>query len=415
MQRTQATVHTIPEDIKKIITIQRYLRSKIRTDLHIKHFKGEPPRNASIINLPSPYQETLGVRLQKIIDELSEIQAVINGRKLNHFTVIKNLQSIIRTKYMMGNKTLKRDNIDFTGNALSTEDVSDQDTLCFAPARVDSLAFIADKYNRYAADRAFKPNLCSIICDVSNLHYPGNNQFFKITDFLSSVSFFKDFTVNNRLSITLCRQISSGFSRGFDFIIQLDGEKYVHTFQSEELFFYGHLEDINRFCLTKLFDCLNDVQNYYATLTREKLLDYFKTLNDDEIKKVLVIFAQALTYFSEYNLHSYCSLNDIRINEIRMYDQQIKYQLQGLDATEYETFLNSFANSEWSAPLIKQCEMPLPKENNLNIHKDLTYAYNIGKDFSKLPASLFAQNKYIETRGDVNNTEDSIMNMCNRY
>lgn len=411
MQHTDNKAPDTSYDLDKIKTIQRYIRSKTRTHIHAAYFKEEPPRKASLVNFPPEYQATLGIRLHKIIDELSEAQAVINSKKLNHFTVIRNLQSIIRTNYIMGNQTLLRNNINFTGNALTAADKTDQDSLCFAPARVDSLAFIADHSTLHSANRVFKKHLCSIVCDLSALHYPGNNQFFKLTDFANSVSFYQDFIINNRLSINIYRQVGT-FSRNLTLSIILDDYRYSYELNKAELFFYGHAEDINRFCLTKLFDCLKSDQSYNAASFRMKFLNYINTLTDYEIKKMLVIIGQALTYYSEFNLHSYCNMDDIRINEIRLYDQKIKYQIKQLDQKSYQDFLMHYANSEWDAPLLKQCELPLDEAEQLKPSRDLSYADNRTEKFSCHPANLFSRSTYIETRKDVNNTEDSINKLC---
>lgn len=399
------TSTTTDDNLEKIKTIQRYMRGKIRTDLHTFCFHEEPLTTVPLVTLPTAYQATLGVRLQKIIDELSEAQAIINSKKLNHFTIISNLQSIIRQNQIMGNKTLKQEKIDFTGNALSKSEITDQDTICFAPAKVDNLAFILNKNIRYSASREFKKNLCSVICDASSLHYPGNNQFFKITDFANTMSFNQTCTINNRLAVTVDRQVGSS---AFNMSIEFDGVEFSQSLKHAELFFYGHAEDINRFCLTKPLHCFVPKNNAELNPSEINFLSYLNLLSDDELRKIFIIIGQAITYFSEYNFHSYCSLDDIRINEIRLYDQKIKYQLQHLDPDQYKAFLTHFANSEWDAPLLKQCETPLKNEENLNKHRDLSCDFNDYEDFSDYPASLFNGHSYLETRHEVNNIDDSI-------
>ena len=397
------------QEIMKIIQLQRHIRSETRRRVHKKYFAEEPCTTVKPLKLPAQYQN-LADRLKTIIAELSNHHAVINGTQFNHFTNITNLKSIISEDYLLGNSTLKRKQISFNKNALDDAvDLSDKDTICFAPARVDAIALVEN--------RKFKKDLCAIICDVTTVNYPGYNQFFKLSDFccqpyqyivdISSdcsieVRKHEEYTIDIRLSVynpTLKMKNIFSFS---SFIRKGD----------QSLLFYGSLRNINQFCLQWIFNNIDELnKNFSSKNWYNELFDYFQSLNDAELKKTLLIIAQSITYFSEYNVHGYLKLDDIRIKEIRLFGSNIKYDLTSLNADEYKLFLDNFADNQWQDPLVKRCEKPLEPRELLNDDKAQTkltpssVILNTSKVHIKLAdvsATLFASNQYLETRAYVN-------------
>ncbi len=393
------------EDEMKIVRVQRRLRGMIRKNIH-ETFFGKPPRvSMSIPKLPEPYQNNLGKRFSAIVKELSQQQAVICGNKINHFTTLHNLKNIIRGHYMYGNDTLKRRGIVFNSNALDTTELTDLDTICFAPARVDNIALSALSNN----DVALKEDLCAIVCDLTHLSYPRYNQFFKLND-MHCGHYRYQVEVNNELTIQTTNIRNCG--NNFWFIFALQGKEYVFPISYEQSFFYGDLTSINLFCLTRLIDYVlnDDIFDKLKLSDQDKnhVLGYLQSLSDDELRKVLIITAQALTYFSEYNVHSYLDLNDIRINEIRLYDDKCKYDFSGLNEDEYQQCLQHVANHEFNAPLMRQCFKALPKDECLTAERDLAVPFKAAQSFSALPSGLFSTKSYLETRLHVNNTEDNV-------
>jgi hypothetical protein len=398
------------QEIMKIIQLQRHIRSKTRRRVHKKYFAEEPCTTVKPLKLPAQYQ-SLADRLNTIIAELSNHHAVINGAQFNHFTNLTNLKSIIREGYLLGNSTLKRKQISFKKNALDDIlDKSDKDTICFAPARVDAIALVEN--------RKFKKDLCAIICDVTTVNYPGYNQFFKLSDFCCQryqyivdinsncsieVRKHDQYTINIKLSVYNTKKI---------FLF------YSFITENHSLLFYGSLHNINQFCLQWIFNNMRDKNCY------NELFDYFQSLNNAELKKTLLIIAQSITCFSEYNVHGYLNLDDIRIKEIRLFGSNIKYDLTSLNADEYKLFLNNFADNQWQDPLVKRCEKPLERLELLNDDEaqskflPSSVIMNTSKVHIRLTdvsATLFASNQYLETRAYVNRSGHLSKIVCRNH
>lgn len=405
-----------PDNLKKIINVQRKLRGKIRKKIHVNYFHHTPRVTVPMPVLPESYQANLGPRFYALVKELSRQKAVICEKKLNHFTTMANLRSIIERQYLYGNATLRRQNIQFEPNALDSKEETDLDTICFAPARVDNVA-LKNSDN----EAVLKSDLCAIVCDITKLNYPQYNQFFKLADMFCG-AFTYEAKINNELTVK-----SSNERGSLWFILLLEDREYTFPINQERLFFYGDIEDINLFCLTRLVDYVLDDDLFsrpsadktsrpapLSQKSKTHILNYLQSLSDDELRKVLIIAAQTLTYFSEYNVHSYLSLQDIRINEIRLYDKKIKYDLSNLDEKQYQQCLKHIANNELESPLLLQCIKQLNQAECLMPARDLAIRFNAKKSFSELAASFFAGKKYLETRPHVNNTEDDVSKIADR-
>ncbi len=390
-----------PQELNKVKTLQRYLRSQTRVKIHHQVFHDFPITKAPIACLSSSFPDSLSRRLTKIIDELSHHQAIINGKELNHFSVVRNIQSIFRNKYILGHKRLNTFNIKFEVNALGAEDRSDQDTICFAPGRVDFLAL----RNKNPKNNTAKENSCVIICDLTKTLYPGKNQFFKLLDL-----FCKNFEYSAQINESLSIQIHNFVAESLTIKLSLNNQDYTFDFLDKEVLYYGNFEDINRFCLTRLFSKLENNVDFCSDL-----VSYLEQLEEADLKKLLIIIAQSMTYYSEYNVHSYLNLEDVRIQEIRIFCHRIKYNLRTLTEEQYDQFLQHFANSEWDADILRLCETILPDEENIIPNRDFERTFIVSKDFSSVPASLFMQNEYIETRPHVNNTRDDISKKMTSY
>lgn len=387
------------EELHKIKIIQRTIRSRTRERIHTKVFHNALNTKAYPIFLSSAFPDCFSRRLINIMNELSAKQAVINSKEINHFTVVRNLQSIIQTGYLLGNNTLQRSQIEFEANALGSVDASDLDTICFAPARVDPVAL----WNKAPKLNSLKENSCSIICDLSRLQYPGKNQFFKLVDL-----FCKPFQYTVKINDSLSLAITKG--EQFQLNIELNNKKHSFAIRGENELYYGHFEAINRFCLTRLFSIVNDDLEYKA-----ELIAYLESLNDANLKKVMVIIAQTMTYFSEYNVHGYLHLEDLRIQEIRIFCHEIKYDLRQLSEEDYRKFLQHFVNNEWEADCLKSCQSILLKEETIIPERDFLLPFKVSSDFSSVPPSLFEFENYLETRPHVNNAKDDIFKRMTLY
>lgn len=387
---------TMPEELGHIKCLQRKIRSNNRKKFHMDFFKQPAQASWPSLNIPAAYSNSaLKQRLNRIICELTSQHAVINGDKSNHVTTIHNLKSIIKSGYMMGHAILERSDIFFQPNVyMPVGDRSDAEVICFSPAKVDPGAFFESNF--------IKPDRCNLILKIQDNYRKNYNQFFKLTDLNTVRTNFK-FKINDDLHFHY-QKLSGNASFSVDIHLKNKScEIRCMEPNSNMVLFYGNVTAINKFCLTRLTNILfmekeNDQFGY-------DFLNYLDTLSDAEIKKIFIVFSQFITLYSEFNINGYLDLNECRIEEIRLYNQMIKFDLRNLTQDQYLTFLSKFKD-ENPEKLYEEfgCKLSAAEADVVTVHARENY---ISSDLSAVPADIFNKGAYVETRPGVNNIEDS--------
>lgn len=386
---------------KAAITLQRHYRSKQRDGLHFLTFSNQHPQHL----LPPPKNIRENLRLLSIINELASNHAAVNKVQY-HWTTTGNLSSILRSQYLLGNNILKNNKIFFQANALCIDDVANGDdkVICFCPYLVDHDA-IWDLYKN-----KIRNNLIRLSININQIKTQGKyNQFFKLRDLLSP-NFNYDAKINDALSISV-----SGDRYCFKFEITINGKAkefclYQSHLRSEKvrqmhgIIYYGNLISINRFCLLQLFKSIEQAHDIGFS---SEFFSYLNSLDDNEIKKILVIFAQSLTVFAEYNFNAAVKLSDHLISEIHYVESNTTLKLDNLSAEEYQHVMGTLMNGN-----VADLNLPTTQEvlvERLRLKEGL-YLYGneidtnqrtvsyIKRDFSNIPATCFAGNEYVETR-----------------
>lgn len=381
-------------DVEKITKRQRIVRSNLRKKLHHRLFSQQP---SEFNLLPANIKNNL--RLVSIIHELTASNAVINKIQY-HWTTENNLKSIVNNGYFYGNKTLKRQRIFFRLNSLGTGDVDngDNDIICFCPYMVDYLAFYSQTNSQ------FKGNVVRLSVNVQELDLEGRyNQFFKLFDLLSPAFSYTAY-INDELDVKIEREVRG---KAVFLTLILNGEsKRICIFDGSpnsknKVIHYGNLFSINRFCLLALFNflSLSEDQEFEATF-----INYLNEKQDNEIKKILTIVAQALTVFAEYNFNSSLRLTDKMITEVHLVNKSVTYNFADYqkalnDSTgENNDALSSHAKSD---SILSTGHTTFEKTINIYGNTVLTERKFVKfqeQNFIQHPADLFARDIYFETR-----------------
>lgn len=383
------------EDKKKseaATTIKRYYRSYARAKFHYSIF-GEPEQSLS-----SP-QGLKGHHLESIIDRLAIQKSVISPIQ-THWTTMTNLVNILRNGHLFGNNILKTNNIFFQPNALGSSDIynGDSKTICLCPFLVDNEVL------SNIIEAKLKDNLVRLSLNLGQIDTQGKfNQFFKLRD-LQSPSFRSDVKINEELSIAVI-----GEEAEFKIKILLNGvEKQYSLYKRKnsydtdksmnKVIFYGNIIEINRFCLTKLFELMD--KDFF-----DHFISYLDSLDENEIKKILVIIAQNLTIFAEYNFNASLQLTNHLIDSIHFVNHSSTFKLDSLSSKEYAEVLNNLMEAG-----TMKLEVPSQSET-LVVRKDnivTLYGNSIDtnrrevtlpkRDLTDVPAELFSTGHYVETR-----------------
>ncbi len=129
---------------KEIVHLQRKIRAASRYDLHLGIF-GEAPRSSwpRLLIIPEYHRSDLHYRLEKLIANITEHQKIVHGKRLYHYSSLKNLASICQHEKLFAHDHLIRNKIAFQPNAFANIDRKngDANSICFCPGQVDNKAY----------------------------------------------------------------------------------------------------------------------------------------------------------------------------------------------------------------------------------------------------------------------------------
>jgi hypothetical protein len=396
-------------EIAAVIKMQRrlepILRSNQRKKLHSSLFNTEPVTGWAELNLFAPYHNSdLHHRLEKIIlEDIVPNQKIVNGKQLYHYTSLSNLPSIIKSRAMYGNAYLQKTEIPFEANVFDSRmdgPTGDSNVICFCPGQVDEKAFIS-RLNK----------VCRLSVDIYRNIPPYTkakgkyNQFFKLSDL--QFKWASELKIN-----TFKAHVSNAHGDGMSIYLSFNEKNHTVILTPNEMVYYGNIFKINRFCSVQLFNIINKVDNAEF---KTDFYNHLSALNDDELRKFLIVFSQHLTLFAEANFNTFLSLDDIKINEILFLgDHKIKLDFSKLDDENYIKAFELIAASDFSK-LKKLYGKSIHEDNTICVKKNheggksicafgalIPYNGQWGKqDYTNLPASIFATNKYVEIRVGV--------------
>jgi hypothetical protein len=406
-----------PSEKRNIIRIQRKIRSNQREELHASRFYRAPVTGWSKLNMFAPYHYSdLHRRLEEIIsNDIVRNLKIVNGKQLYHYTSLSNLPSIIQDQAMYGNAYLKSNGTHFIPNVFCCADLltGDSNVICFCPGQVDTKAFIYD--------RGLKTNVCRLSIDIIKRNKPPYtkgtyNRFFKLSDLQYAWS--ASFNIN-----TFKVYIENLAGGGMNIFLSFnDKKKHEVQLTKNEMVYYGNIFQINRFCSVQLFNIINKVNN---ARFKTNFYNHLSALNDDELRKLLIVFSQNLTLFAEANFNTFLSLDEIKINEILVLgDHKIKLDFSELDDKNYKKALELIATSEESmdasdlSGLKELYGKSIDEDKTICVKKSHPDGFECihvfgtripyydadwgNQDYTNLPASLFATNEYVEIRVGVN-------------
>lgn len=387
-QRAKAT------QVAAATKIQRTYRSYARKKLHESIFKIPPHDQIDPL-------AGLDQRIKQLVLKAASYHAVINN-KVYHWTTLSNFRKIIQHGALYGNKYLSSKAISFQKNALSEADVNNGDgnIICLCPYLVDPIALINSKYE-------IREGLLRLTIDLEKIKNLGKyNQFFKLQDILSPGYKF-GLKINDKVSVHFIKLISQcGHYYVKNMVLSLEGSPTQHNvFNRENILHYGNLYSINRFCMSKFFEIID-------AITEPDLKSawqiYLKNLSDDEVTKLLVGFAQALTFFAEYNFNAVLPITSNMISEIYHVSSGRHYQSQYTDPEELQSLIDKIENETETETHPDQSILIADpnKKDYFMLYNNSFFKtgrnMNLTHDITKLPADLFSKNQYVETRKGMN-------------
>lgn len=380
------------------------LRSVIRHLLH--KLKPNNPKNSFPLSRTTP-QISANLRMpaklikpenKKLLHTILRICGDENGpyvipMVIDHWTTINNLKNIIKTGAIFGNALLKKQNINFKKNCLTSGDLENLDgnAICFCP-----VGFVYHEATE-GKDRI------RLRIDLSKVELPGRyNTFFKIRDFLGPA---------RKLNIKLTDRLSVKFDSQLNLSFIFDGKKIMIPLQKNDLVFYGDLSQINRFCLLFPFIAMEKAtqKNYRAHGKKCEgdvkilplILKHLNSLNENKLKKILIFLAQNLTMVSEYNFNAILPLSSKLIYDIHDPSRNTTYSLADLTSKQYDNTLQSISKNFSSLK-----SLPQKKEIIKNPYccHDL-YGVVLDNDYGSIKHKMDAKNiknlsfkHYVETR-----------------
>lgn len=384
---------------------QQLWRSHSRYKLHLSIFKQDP---LTSLNIDFPFLNAFDAkRIINIIDELSLNRAVIS-QNVYHWTTLGNLQGIAAHGYFYGNKFLNNTLLKFEANALGNQDIAngDENTICFCPSLVDDVAlrekikFDMNWGNSFVISTSkpgIRNGLMRLTIDLEKkTHTEKYNEYFKIFDFCSPMYNFL-VKISEELSFKILKT-HEALMVGFD----LNGLRHVSSISKNDAVFYGGLNAINRFCLVKIVDSINQADEAF----KKSFYDYISGLSNDEIKKIFILCTQWMTVFSEYNFNTALRVSDGLIKEIYWVEtnQLITLNSMGLEKTVHDIIhgkIDPLSVQTLASPLLhydgqddKLTQYGIPLFSGID--RDIPTL--ISHDFSQCPSALFASNDHVETR-----------------
>lgn len=360
----------------------------------------------TIDNVPIP-KMLLQPHYQKILHTIFNICSDKSGPYvipiiIDHWTTFNNLKSIIGSGSFLGQAYLSKKQMTFKANSFGGwgDWVNlDHNVICFSPGGfVDPAALKGE-------------NRVRVRINLNNINLPGTyNQFFKVTDFL-----FYDYEIACQLTGELSISFSNIRNAVHVLSFTFNGIQKHVSLTTSELVYYGNIAGINRFCLLLPFIALEkllkgDEQSEGDIDFVLSILDHLASLEENELRKILISLSQNITMFSEYNFYCKLPLSNHLIYDIHDASSGVTYSLAELEAFQYDMSLERLHDSESIEAALH--DLPQKRENilrfddfNVNLynlrytygHKEYYAGNEFNTDVRKIPNHLF-QNGYVETR-----------------
>lgn len=409
--------YTLPDDklppLKKgSPRVEKFLqRTQNRVNLHRQSFISEPISSisASLYQLYPNINDPFHSRMRIILKYLMNSNAVISNQ-IHHWTTMSNLQSMLIEGNIYGNAHLKNINKYFQKNSLSQFDISngDSDVICFAPYLIDPIALVDEE------NYSLKTDLVRLTIDIEKAPYHWEMQhFFKIRDLAVPAIDYR-VKVDNSLSFEFFH-IRNYQNQDMLVIIKFKNWKIEHSINKSESIFYGNYFAINQFCMDQLPRMLKRSDSQFLM----EFNDYLRTLTDNEIKKIFIIFAQSLTIYSEYNINHKLKLTNHLITHIYLANQNLLFDLSTLSVEDYQKACDQMCHSSTIPLTPTQNDKPIIKFNGKDLQiygTEIWYrhrSFNLVKDFSELNPDHFGQEGYYETRPGLDTPASKISNNNN--
>lgn len=390
------------ERSRRIVTLQRLIRSYAREQLHFSIFKKQPATDQVVPDLFNKKHP----RLNNILRRLAAKQTVV-GNTVFHWTTLQNFESILQSKAIYGSRYLKASKIIYEPNALSPVDIANGDgnVICLCPHFIDRTALIRNGRLRDGLMRL------TINVDKIRKPLPGEqyNQFFKLFDFMSP-EFDYLVIINDQLSVEFKK--TSDRNVGIEVVFTFNEKDYRTYLNNQDAIFYGHLAAINQFCLWKVCELAEKAFTSTSPFDN-RFFSYLGSLPDDEITKIFIIVAQGLTIFSEYNFNAVLPLTDGLITELYYAKDKKRFVLNDDSSMVDGEFFQSISKKTGTAaiPFEVMKDAIVTNKELYGVYDLLTEKDSDNEDtpmiynFSSVPAALFDSNDYIETRiGRVSET-----------
>ena len=374
-------------------------RSEQRRQQHLNIFQREPKTTVSLENVPD--------KIKPIIRLLASHHAAIDN-KVFHWTSRNNLGSIIAHDHFYGHEVLHRYGIGFDKNVYGARDgeYGDSEVICLCSGIVD-----VDALHK---DGQIRDNLVRLTLDLNYVKSDGLfNQFFKLFDFIG-VNFQYTVKITKVFTVCFSKSRANNFIICRLFLMDKQVEVTLNMF-NDDVIFYGNLDSINLFCLEVLF---NLVAKSDDAEFKKLFYSYLDTLEEREIRKILVIFSQGITLNSEYNFYWKLPLLRGLISQIDFIDDG-SINLEGLSDIDYKKTLKDIVAR-------RSLQIPVKPINRIlvEVKPDRVYQYGIPinlrpisllggvkeeggcsvrVDYSHQSPQLFVSDSYCETRPGLSN------------
>jgi hypothetical protein len=356
MISVKSSVGNIPGVVKTplneviVFAVQARIKSYNRFQTHCECLGGTPQR----VLLPTQRMLQEVPKVLDLIHQLASHKAIISS-EVSYITTRNNLSSICSSGTILGADALKSRAVTYVANCISTGGDSvdrkngDGNVICFGPNLIDQYSLEA-RDGFYGFDRIkCKQGLLHTKIDLSAVDLSRAdprkgiyNQFFKIKDF-AAPAFSYRVSVAPWLSI---RFFNESCNNGYFITFEVDDLKGEVAISNQELIFYGGLYQVNAFCLLSMFKFIEKVDN-------KSIVDAFykniKNSQSNEITKILKLYGQHLTVFSECNFNQ-CVTCTVPGFFKKIYDVelQICYPLENLKPKDHQERLTVIANGKFS-------------------------------------------------------------------
>jgi hypothetical protein len=339
--------------------IQAHIRSYNRFQTHCRCLGDTPQRTL----LPTKRMVEEVPEVLDTIHQLATDKAIISP-VVSHITTEKNLSSICSAEALFGAEALDRRKITYTKNALGPGDIEngDGDIICCAHNLVDYLSLGYGGTGLSEGKIEPKEGLIHVKVDLSTVDPQKGiyNQFFKIKDFRCP-AFYYQMKVVSWLSLGF---FNSSHDNSYCIDFKVDDIEESVIVSNEEMVFYGDLYQINRFCLLSIFKFIEKSKNKSLV---DAFYKNFKSSSLDERTKILKLYGQHLTVFSECNFNQRLTCVPGLFREIYAVTQGICYSLEDLMPEEYEERIAKIARGQFKSLPFEKKEGPYSFDEKGNI------------------------------------------------